>query len=265
MKNELISIGNDVAALAPRAAVELVAARLPEISKKSMSVFNRQNSQTTLSMMTLTMMTGQVPHRQVRQIMAEIENRHCALAEAQLNLEKHRAKQPDSSAPEAVQTAEARLNFFNIQRLESKIAGSIKDIANLVATYDNLVKKHGIEDWSEEDFERAEAQFHVRRGFELLYRDIIEVGRARNVTNEYLQQFGVHIQVALKEVSGYIQVTEDRIASGDLPDACDLETFLDAMATKYAHCAIAAAERQFGSEQIRPEFMGGVDETSAHH
>ena len=264
MKNEIIKISERAGAMVPDSAIDLVSVRLPELSQKSMSVFNRQSSQTSLSMMTLTMMTGQVPHRQVRQIMAEIEKRHCALAEAQLNLAKQRAKQPDPSAPEEVQEAEARLNFFNVQRLESKIAGSIKDIANLIATYDNLVQKHGIEDWTEEDFERAEAQFHVRRGFELLYRDLIEGGRARNVTNEYLQQFGVHVQVALKEVSGYIQVTEDRIAHGDIPNASDLEDFLDEMAIKYANCAIVAAERQFGVEQIRPEFMGVNDETSAH-
>lgn len=257
MKNEIIEISKSYGAITPKAAADLVSARLPALAEQSMAVFNRQSSQTSLSMMTLTMMTGQVPHRQVRQIMAEIEKRHCALAEAQLNLAKHRTKEIDPSLPDEVKEAEARLNHFNAKHLESKIAGSIKDLATLIATYDNLVQKHGIEDWTEEDFERAEAQFHVRRGFELLYRDLIEGGRARNVTNEYLQQFGVHIQVALKEVAGYIQVTETRIEEGDIPNASDLEDFLDEMAIKYANCAIVAAERQFGIEQIRPEFMGG--------
>ena len=64
-------------------AVEKVNRFLPELDEKTRA-FDRNNSQTTLSMMTLTMMTGQSPYRMMRQIMAEVEKRKGALVEAQV-------------------------------------------------------------------------------------------------------------------------------------------------------------------------------------
>ena len=54
------------------AAVAKVNKHLPELAEKTRA-FDRQNSQTTLSLMTLTMMTGHSPYRMMRQIMAEVE------------------------------------------------------------------------------------------------------------------------------------------------------------------------------------------------
>ena len=66
------------------AAVAKVNEFLPEIEEKTRS-FDRNNSQHTLSLMTLTMLNGQSPMRMLRQIMAEIEKRKMALAEAQVS------------------------------------------------------------------------------------------------------------------------------------------------------------------------------------
>ena len=63
------------------AAVAKVNDFLPELEAKTRA-FDRQNSQHTLSMMTLTMLNGQSPMRMMRQIMAETEKRKMALAEA---------------------------------------------------------------------------------------------------------------------------------------------------------------------------------------
>jgi hypothetical protein len=75
---------------------------------------------------------------------------------------------------------------------------------------------------------------------------LIEYGRPKEVTIEYLQQYGVHVQTALGEVSGYITVVEERITKGDRPTGADMETFFDQMAAKYAPCADEASERMFG-------------------
>ena len=66
------------------AAVEKVQRYLPELDEKTRA-FDRQNSQATLSLMTLTMLGGQSPYRMMRQVMAEAEKR------------KHRPK-PGSAA-----------------------------------------------------------------------------------------------------------------------------------------------------------------------
>ena len=227
-------------------AVEKVNRFLPELDEKTRA-FDRNNSQTTLTMMTLTMMTGHSPYRMMRQIMAEVEKRKGALVEAQVKharVLKEIEKLQDSE--DTVLQAKYRQKCVNIVTMESKINGSFKDIATLIDAYNNIKEKNGIEDWDEQAFEKEEKKHHVRRGFELMYRNLLDGGRASTSTIEYCQQYGVHPQVCLTEVSGYLQYTTERIANNDLPHANDLEEFLDEMADKYYLNADKTAERLFG-------------------
>ena len=226
---------------------ELVSSRLPALSVKTDPI-SRSNSQTTLTMMTLTMMNGQSPLRQVRQILAEISSKRSALAEAQVNHAKIKNKEIIGEGE--VADAERRLNGYRLQSLEVAVENALKDIATLISAYDALVANHGIESWTEEDMERAEARHHVRRGFELLYRNLIEGGMARDSSIEYLQQFGVHIQVAVAETTGYILATQEAIQNGVRPTASSIEDFLDEMASKYEYCVGEAAQRMFGQSDI---------------
>lgn len=252
-KHDIIKI--DSITTTPLAAIDKLSTRLPELYKKT-EAFNRTNSQTTLNLMTLTMMTGQSPMRQVRQILAEVERRQVALAESQVTYAKLIEEEIDSSLSPTIYDAETRLKNFKISQLENKISGSIKDIATLISAYDRLVEKHNISEWTEEDFEKEEAAHHIRRGFELLYRNIIECGRPKEATIEYMQQFGVHIQIATQEVIGYISVVEEMIKTGDRPNSSHIEDFLDEMCKKYQHCSQEVSSRMFGVDNlIIPEYM----------
>lgn len=230
-----------------KAAVAKVSEKLPELNAKT-KFFDRSNSQSTLQMMSLTMLNGQSPMRMLRQILAEVEKRKMALAEAQLSHAKLLAEidalQVKEQTP--VVEAELRLKSISLDMLESKVNGAFKDIATLADAYDGIKEKHGIVDWDEATFEAEEKRHHVRRGFELLYRNLIEYGRAKDATIEYLQQYGVHVQVALAEVSGYITYTEKQIASGNVMSSSDMEDFFDQMADKYAKLADEASARMFG-------------------
>ena len=228
------------------AAVAKVNACLPDIERKTRA-FDRNNSQTTLTLMSLTMMNGHSPMRMMRQIMAEIEKRKMALAEAQVSHAELVQEIEDlENSTNAVDQAKFRQKSFNIQMMESKINGSFKDIATLIEAYENLKENHGIDEWDEETYEKEEKRHHVRRGFELMYRNLIEGGRAQTATIEYLQQYGVHPQIALTEVSGYIQHTSERIANKQDLHSNDLEEFLDTMANKYCANVDKTAERLFG-------------------
>lgn len=234
--------------------------RLPEIVEKT-SHISKSNTQTTLSLMTLTMMTGKSPHRQLRQVLAEIESRRMALAEAQVSHAKLLVKEIDTSLPEAVKVAEERLLSFQRAHLETKVSGAVKEIATLVAAYDNLIATHGMQNWGEEEIERAEGKHHIRRGFEMLYWNLVEAGRGKESTIEYLQQFGVHVQVALREVMGYTAHVEELITAGERPDASHLEDFLDQMAAKYEPCVGTATQRMFGVDSIvKADFMSSPEE-----
>jgi len=246
-------------------AVALVNEYLPELDEKT-KFFDRNNSQSTLAMMSLTMLNGHSPMRMMRQVLAETEKRKMALAEAQVshakalrNIEKLQDKvfnDPDNN----VLSAKLRAAFVGIEMMESKINGSFKDIATLINAYNNLKEAHGVEDWSEEEFEESEKRHHVRRGFELMYRNLMDGGRASTATIEYMQQYGVHPQVGLREVQGYIKVVNDLISNKQIPHSNHLEDFLDEMADKYYKETDKTTQRIFGKDNIiSPEIMSIIN------
>jgi len=236
-------------------AVALVNEFLPELDEKT-KFFDRNNSQSTLSMMSLTMLNGHSPLRMLRQVLAETETRKMALAEAQVshakalkNIEKLQEKvflNPDNK----IASAKLRAAFVGIESMESKINGSFKDIATLITAYNNLKENYGIEDWTEEEFEESEKKHHVRRGFELMYRNLMDGGRASTSTIEYMQQYGIHPQVGFVEVQGYIAVVNELISKEQIPHSNHLEEFLDAMANKYYKESDKTTQRIFGKENI---------------
>ena len=236
-------------------AVALVNEFLPELDEKT-KFFDRNNSQSTLSMMSLTMLNGHSPLRMLRQVLAETETRKMALAEAQVshakslkNIEKLQEKvflNPDNK----IASAKLRAAFVGIESMESKINGSFKDIATLITAYNNLKENYGIEDWTEEEFEESEKKHHVRRGFELMYRNLMDGGRASTSTIEYMQQYGIHPQVGFVEVQGYIAVVNELISKKQIPHSNHLEEFLDAMADKYYKESNKTTQRIFGKENI---------------
>ena len=138
------------------AAVEKVNRFLPELDEKT-KAFDRKNSQTTLALMTLTMMNGQSPYRMMRQIMSEVEKRKLALSEAQVSyvkLQKKVSKLSDST--DTIKAAVYRKQAVSLATLESKINGSFKDIATLIDAYNSIKEANGIEDCDEVAFEKEE-------------------------------------------------------------------------------------------------------------
>jgi hypothetical protein len=244
-----------------KAAVAKVNQHLPEIEEKTRA-FDRNNSQHTLSLMSLTMLNGQSPMRMMRQVMAEIEKRKMALVEAQVNhAETIQEIEELELKTDLVSQAKFRQKSVSLQMLESKINGSFKDIATLIDAYENIKLKNNIDEWDEVTYEHEEKRHHVRRGFELMYRNLLDGGRAQTATIEYLQQYGVHPQVALTEVSGYVKYSSDRIVSGIILHSNDLEDFLDQMADKYCANVDKTAERLFGKADFtNTEYMLRLEE-----
>ena len=240
------------------AAVEKVSRHLPELDEKT-KAFGSQNTQTTITMMTLTMLGGQSPYRMLRQILAEVEKRKGALSESQVGHAKlvRDIEKLEGQTDDPVQAAKYRKACVSITTLENKINGSFKDIATLIDAYNNIKETQGISDeWDEESFENEEKRHHVRRCFEMMYRNLLDGGRVQTSTIEYMQQFGVHPQICQKEVAGYIAYTDDRIAEGEVLHANDLEEFLDEMGEKYWKGADKTSERLFGKKDFaNKDFM----------
>ena len=240
------------------AAVEKATQYLPELTDKTRG-FGSQNSQTTLSMMTLTMLGGHSPYRMLRQILAEVEKRKNALSDVQVRHAKlaREIEKLEGEIDDPVQAARYRKACVAVTTLENKINGSFSDIATLIDAYNNIKETRGISDeWDEEAFENEEKKHHVRRCFEMMYRNLSSIGRVCTSTIEYMQQFGVHPQICQKEVAGYIAYVDDRIAEGEILHANDLEEFLDEMGEKYWEGADKTSERLFGKKNFaNKDFM----------
>ena len=250
-------------------AVAKVNAGLPELEEKT-RFFDRNNSRSTLSMMSITMLNGQSPMRMMRQVMAEAEKRKMALADAQVGHAKKLKKieklqaQVDEDPTDNVLQAKLRLELVSINMLESKINGSFKDIAVLIDSYEAIKEKNNIDDWDEEQFEASEKKHHVRRAFELMYRNLMDGGRASTATIEYMQQYGIHPQVGLAEVQAYMNSVTDRMNKGLLLHSNDLEDFLDVIADKYVTNADATTERIYGKTDINnTDYMKLLDKKSS--
>ena len=235
-----------------KALVERVKKALPAIDKHT-RFFDRQNSQTTIQMMTLTMLGGSSPLRMLRQVTAEVEKRKSALYEAQHTVAKKQEEIDVLEEKENLTSAERAELIklkYDLSQINNKANGSLKDIATLADAYENIMKTNGMKDWSEEEFENEEKAHHVRRGFEMLYRNLVEYSRAKEATLEYLQQYGVHAQMAITEVSGYITHASNLIKEKRILDATHLENFLDEMKDKYVNNADKISNRLFGRDGI---------------
>ena len=232
--------------------VDRVKKALPVIDKHT-RIFDRQNSQTTLQLMTLTMLGGQSPLRMLRQVTAEVEKRKNALYEAQHTVAQ---KQEEIDTIEKKQNLTSTENAkliqlkYSVSMINNKANGSLKDIATLADAYENILSANNMKDWNEEDFENDEKKHHVRRGFEMLYRNMIEYGRGKEATLEYLQQYGVHCQMAIAEVSGYINYANNLIQKEQALTSSHIENFLDEMRDKYVHNADEVSNRLFGRDGI---------------
>jgi len=235
-----------------KALVERVKKALPAIDKHT-RIFDRQNSQTTIQLMTLTMLGGHSPLRMLRQVTAEVEKRKNALYDAQHNVAEKQEKIDVLEEKEeltSVEKAELIKLKYSVEQINNKANGSLKDIATLADAYDNIMSNNNMKDWNEEDFENEEKGHHVRRGFEMLYRNLVEYSSAKEATLEYLQQYGVHAQMAIAEVNAYINLVNNLIKEKRILDATHLENFLDEMKKKYVNNADKISNRLFGRDGI---------------
>jgi hypothetical protein len=233
--------------------LEKISGDLQEFNEK-INIFGRGNTQTTNKLMTLTMLNGDgSPYRLLRQCLTQIENRKDALSSSSFNLQKSKIKlqkmynkleklkkqeqtKPNQKLDFKIQLLEIEIDKILSSKAKSTayIEGALKDLASFQDAYKQIKQAHNIPDnWDEKDMEEAEIQFHVRRAFELLYRDTLVHGRVGMGTIEYLQQFGIHPQTASTYINKYIQDSEELKKDNKLPNIEHLDLFLDEMANMF--------------------------------
>lgn len=189
----------------------------------------RKNSQNTLQMMTLTMLTDS-PYRRLRQILLQIEKRKTAMEDYYLkHLKSVHLMEKLRSKTGVMNELRLKQMELTIERNKPYIEASLKEIGLLQETYEEIKQANGIrDDWDEEDFENSEIEHHIRQSFRQAHRDVSLTGAISQGNAEYLEQYGIHLQVANKLIRDYIGTCNDMMINENMtPDITHLYKFLD--------------------------------------
>ena len=208
--------------------IEKVADRMLEINR-AINTLGRKNTQTTIQMMTLTMLTDS-PYRRLRQCIIQINEKKDALMTTYWNLRKleYRIKKWREKGDEfsLIKAEEAE---YGMQVSKIYIDGALKEIATLQEAYLEIQKNHNIpDDWDEEAAELEEIQHHLRQAIRQSHRDMTLNGTISQGNAEYLEQYGVHLQVATKVIGDYISECNRMMKEDDkVPNINHYYEFLD--------------------------------------
>jgi len=218
-------------------ALQNISDWMPEVNRAT-NAFNKQNSQTTSSLMTLNMIDFG-PYRILRQILAQVEKKRSALKENIYQLEKKKLKYQELK--EKVLHVHSDLEEKRIQLKMNKIASDIvdanghieaalKELGAYKQRYEEVCKNNDIPDqWDEADFEAAEVEHHIKSMFRNAIRDRMQ-GSHNMGTMEYMEQFGINPITAYTNVDVYLHNIRTNIQEhGQGPDIEEHYKFLDEM------------------------------------
>ena len=203
--------------------------RLPELHRAKTAV-GRKNSQTTSTLMTMTMLADS-PYRQMNKCLSQIDNKRNALIEAHFKTKKNKIKiekwEDSENELDKVRAEEARVG---IEQMRSSAENAMKEIGMYQDIYDEIRTSHGIaEDWDEEDFEASEIENAIRMGFRQSIQNLMSSGKIAISTVEYWEQFGIHPMVGEKLSREYMASVQKELDKNKHPSVQSLHIFLDQM------------------------------------
>jgi hypothetical protein len=181
----------------------------------------------------------------LRQVSAEMANKRMALNEAkfgymesQVKIKMKRKKLDEETDPLKKELLEIQTAKMESQSSEVlvKVEGALKEIETLATMHDQL--KEIIGDVSEEEFEKAQVQSHIKRAMTQSVREVRERGAIGCGNQEYLEQVGVSVTSALKEIRDFLQ----QEASTNVANTSLLHSFVDDFANRYEGTAAQQAD-----------------------
>ena len=133
-----------------------ISQRMVEIDRANLTA-GKQNTQTTSSLMTLTMLSDG-PYRRLRQVLAQIEKTRNAIEENVFNMRKKKVElRRLRESDDELDIIEADQIEHGMLRGKIYLEGALKELAMFQETYDEIKRTHNIPDnWDEVDMEKDE-------------------------------------------------------------------------------------------------------------
>lgn len=245
---ELTSITPDINIQLPQAKPEYksmltnIQDKAPAIAQAS-SNFYKSHSQ----MMSVTLdVTAITPIRSIKHTLAEIEKTKQALQEGYFKMKKEEVKIKKlerkllkETDPLEQEMLEIKINEKQAQAASSRgyVEGAVRKLNFFTNQYDNLMKKIGKDELTEEDYELEEIKYHIMT----CMKQALNSARPRNgVIDEgnmiYLFDLGINAAQAQAEVFSYLKWENEIIKQDKAPEHYHTVQWLEACAEKWSHC-----------------------------
>lgn len=232
---------------------------LPAIAQSSQA-FYKSDSQTKIVSLDINDLTdvGVAKH-----ILARIERKRAALRESEIGLRRKRI-----DLAEAEQRL-ANADGFEAQRLEVDIvelssqiddttnyqAGAVREVRHLVAQYEAICQRLGVDVITEDMYEADQARYHVIRAFS----QALAAARARQgLVDEgnfiYFQDLGINGAAAQREIVAYLEAEQHLLNEGTVPTFEMQHSWLMAVGDKFAG-EVARYVEYRGLKALTPEAL----------
>jgi len=214
----------------------------PAIAQAS-SNFYKSHSQ----MMSVTLdVTAITPIRSIKHSLAEIEKTKGALRESYFKMKKEEVKlkklerklleEDDHLEREML---EIKINEKQAQAESSRgyVEAAVRKLNFFTNQYDNLMKKIGKDELTEEDYELEEIKYHIMTNM----KQALNAARSRGGQIDegnliYLFDLGINAAQAQAEVYAYLNWENELMKDGKAPEHHHTVKWLEACADKWAHC-----------------------------
>ena len=203
--------------------------RLRELERAKTAV-GRTNSQTTSTLMTMTMLADS-PYRQMKQCLAQIDSKRNALIGTHFNVKKNQVRikkwEESDSEMDRIKAEEAKVNMEN---LKIEVDNAMREIGLYQDIYDKIRDANNIPvDWDEADFESSEIANAIRMGFRQAIQNLMSSDKIAISTVEYWEQFGIHPMVGEKLTRDYMSSVSAELEAGKFPSVQSMHIFLEQM------------------------------------
>jgi len=214
----------------------------PAIAQAS-SNFYKSHSQ----MMSVTLdVTAITPIRSIKHSLAEIEQTRSALRESYFNMKKEEVKLKklerkllEEDDPLEREMLEIKINEKQAQAESSRgyVEAAVRKLNFFTNQYDNLMKKIGKDELTEEDYELEEIKYHIMTNM----KQALNAARSRGGQIDegnliYLFDLGINAAQAQAEVYAYLNWENELMKDGKAPEHHHTVKWLEACADKWAHC-----------------------------
>jgi len=224
-----------------------IAEKMPAVTQAT-SNFHKSHSQFMGVTLDVTAIT---PIRSIKHTLAEIDKTRSALQEAyiglrkkEVKLKKKQAKLIDCREPIARELLEIEILEIqgHLEGTRNAVQGAVRKMNFFTNQYDNLMKKIGKEELSEEDYELEEARYHIMT----CMKQALNSARPRNgIIDEgnmiYLFDLGINAAQAQAEVFSYLNWENELVKQGKAPEHKHTVQWLEGCADKWAGCPAAFA------------------------